>query len=325
MENDSRSFTPTFTGAPHFRLPFRSVFMPIVPCVLDGCLSLLELIAKLEYIVNQYHDAIEANHTDIVNLAAYIDGALDDLREYIDTQDAATLASAKAYTDSAIDTLKAYVDDQDAATLALAKAYTDAALVTAKAYTDAEIASLKAYTDAQLALKQDLLTFDQTPTDGSTNPVESQGIKNYVDALRAYTDAQLALKQNLLTFDQTPTAGSTNPVESQGIKNYVDALSTSISTALTDKQPKNVYCELTYNSSTSVWSCSIQYTDVTAYLQQNRLIILRGNNPANPAVRESVQYFYFSGFNGVDTYTFSGENGYFTVSQLGGWTYTARA
>lgn len=283
MENNSRSFTPTFTGAPHFRLPFRSVFMPIVPCVLDGCLSLLELIAKLEYIVNQYHDAIEANHTDIVNLAAYIDGALDDLREYIDTQDAATLASAKAYTDAAITTLTAYVDAQDAATLATAKAYTDAALATAKAYTDAEIASLKAYTDAQLALKQDLLT-----------------------------------------FDQTPTAGSTNPVESQGIKSYVDALSTSISSALTDKQPKNVYGELSYNISTSVWSCSIQYTDITAYLQQDRLIILRGAVDTGTQ-RNSIRYFYFTGYNGSDTYTFSGEAGYFEVSQLGGWVYTPRS
>jgi hypothetical protein len=196
MENDSRSFTPTFTGAPHFRLPFRSVFMPIVPCVLDGCLSLLELIAKLEYIVNQYHDAIEANHTDIVNLAAYIDGALDDLREYIDTQDAATLASAKAYTDSAITTLTAYVNEQDAATLALAKAYTDAALVTAKAYTDAEIASLRAYTDAQLALKQDLLTFDQTPTDGSSNPVTSDGIYDAIAAARTYADNTFQIKND---------------------------------------------------------------------------------------------------------------------------------
>ena len=45
MPND---FNPTYTEAPRFRLPFRSVFMPIVPCVLDGCLSLLELISKLE-------------------------------------------------------------------------------------------------------------------------------------------------------------------------------------------------------------------------------------------------------------------------------------
>ena len=186
MEDNNR-FVPTFGGAPHFRLPFRSVYMPVVPCVLDGCLSLLELIAKLEYIINQYHDAIEANHTDIVNLATYIDGALDDLREYIDTQDAATLAAAKAYTDSAITTLTAYIDAQDAATLAAAQAYADTQLTVAKAYTDAQVGDLRAYTDAQLALKQDLLTFDFTPTDGSQNPVTSNGVYDAIYAVSVLT------------------------------------------------------------------------------------------------------------------------------------------
>ena len=167
------SFTPTYIGAPHFRLPFRSVFMPVVPCVLDGCLSLLELIAKLEYIINQYHDAIEANHTDIMNLYTYVTGALDDLREYIDTQDAATLASAMAYTDSAIATLTTYINDQDAAMLVAAKAYID----------------------EQLALKQDLLTFDQAPTDGSSNPVTSDGI---YDALARKKD-----NYTILTLSET--------------------------------------------------------------------------------------------------------------------------
>lgn len=172
MEDNNR-FVPTFGGAPHFRLPFRSVYMPVVPCVLDGCLSLLELIAKLEYIINQYHDAIEANHTDIVNLYNYVEGALDDLRDYIDNQDAATLASAKAYTDSAIATLTTYINDQDAAMLAAAKAYID----------------------EQLALKQDLLTFDQAPTDGSSNPVTSDGI---YDALARKKD-----NYTILTLSET--------------------------------------------------------------------------------------------------------------------------
>ena len=169
MPND---FNPTYTEAPRFRLPFRSVFMPIVPCVLDGCLSLLELISKLEYIINQYHDAIEANHNDIVALAAYVDGAIADLRTYIDTQDAATLASAKSYCDAAITTLTTYINDQDTATLNAAKAYCDAA-----------IADLKAYTDGKLALKQDLLTFDAEPTADSMNPARSGGIYSQISAV----------------------------------------------------------------------------------------------------------------------------------------------
>lgn len=122
---EDNNFTPTFTGAPRFRLPFRSVYVPVVPCVLDGCLSLLELIAKLEYIVNQYHDAIEQNHTDIMALYEYFSTALTDLREYIDTQDAAMLAAANAALDAAMHDLAAYVDAQDAATLQAAKNYAD--------------------------------------------------------------------------------------------------------------------------------------------------------------------------------------------------------
>ena len=56
-----------------------------------------------------------------------------------------------------------------------------------------------------LALKQDVLTFDQTPTEGSQNPVTSSGIA-----------AALEGKQEALTIDPAPAAGSTNPVSSGG-------------------------------------------------------------------------------------------------------------
>lgn len=58
--------------------------------------------------------------------------------------------------------------------------------------------------------KQDALTFDNAPTEGSTNPVTSGGI---------YT--ALVGKQNTLTFDTAPTSGSTNPVTSGGIYNAI--------------------------------------------------------------------------------------------------------
>ena len=90
--------------------------------------------------------------------------------------------------------------------------------------------------------KQDKLTFDQTPTTGSGNPVTSGGIYSYVEnkvsdmetktnASNTYaTKAQLEAyattesvnqavdgKQDKLTFDQTPTPNSTNPVTSGGV------------------------------------------------------------------------------------------------------------
>ncbi|MBO7308538.1 MAG: hypothetical protein J6V38_02785 [Kiritimatiellae bacterium] len=201
MEDNNTRFTPSFPGVPACRLPFRSVYTPVVPCVLDGSLSLLELIAKMQYIINQHQAGIEANHTDIDNLAAELEQTVTDLTAYINSQDAATLAAAKSYAEDLRDLLKAYVDTQDGVTLNAAKAYADA-LDTA----------VRVYIAAQLALKQDLLTFDSAPTDGSSNPVTSDGI---YDAL--------TLKQDVLTFDSAPTEDSSNPVTSDGIKAALDA------------------------------------------------------------------------------------------------------
>lgn len=64
-----------------------------------------------------------------------------------------------------------------------------------------------------LSGKQNTLTFDNVPTSGSSNPVKSGGV---------YT--ALAGKQDELTFDTEPTDSSTNPVTSGGVKTVVDAL-----------------------------------------------------------------------------------------------------
>ena len=58
------------------------------------------------------------------------------------------------------------------------------------------------------------LTFDETPTAGSTNPVTSRGIKSAIDAITPPS----------ITLDNVPTAGSDNPVKSQGIKSWTEAL-----------------------------------------------------------------------------------------------------
>ncbi len=99
--------------------------------------------------------------------------------------------------------------------------------------------------------KQNVLTFDATPTAGSQNPVTSDGIKRALDNIdvgnvqeqldvikteqreqntkissnKTEIDSvkeELAGKQNVLTFDATPTAGSQNPVTSDGIKRAID-------------------------------------------------------------------------------------------------------
>ena len=92
---------------------------------------------------------------------------------------------------------------------------------------DAGIANFQAQPDGSLVItmtngntftatphdptKQDVLTFDDAPTQGSNNPVKSGGI---------YT--ALAGKQDTLTFDDTPTANSSNPVKSGGIYTALD-------------------------------------------------------------------------------------------------------
>lgn len=200
----SREFNPVYTGVPRCRLPWRSVYAPVVPCVLDGTLSLLELISKLQYIINQHAEAIAANHTDILNLVAYVDALETDLRAYIDQQDAATLNTAKAYTDTEIRALHTYVDLQLAAAIADLRAYIDtqdtATLNSAKAYTDAAVAALRDYVDEQLALKQDMLTFDAAPTQGSTNPAQSGGIWQMIQAVRANVPLPVSVDRDAQTI-----------------------------------------------------------------------------------------------------------------------------
>ena len=80
------------------------------------------------------------------------------------------------------------------------------------------------------------LVFDNTPTAGSDNPVKSGGIKTYVDNAVASVDvsAQLATKQDVLTWDNTPTSGSDNPVKSGGLYTVKRALENDIADLAAD-------------------------------------------------------------------------------------------
>ena len=69
--------------------------------------------------------------------------------------------------------------------------------------------------------KQNALTFDTAPTEGSTNPVTSGGIKAALDDV-----------QNSLVLDDTPTTNSSNLVKSGGVKSALD-LKQDKSTAIT--------------------------------------------------------------------------------------------
>jgi len=112
--------------------------------------------------------------------------------------------------------------------------------------------------------KQNALTFDSTPTAGSTNPVTSAGIKAYVDNATPTITMDdtptsgssnpvkssgiynaLQGKQNTLTFDSTPIASSTNPVTSGGVKIALD-LKANQSTTYTKTEVDALFDDVAY-------------------------------------------------------------------------------
>ena len=54
------------------KIPLNSIYTPIIPCVLDGNLSFLEMVWKLLYHINIIVDSVNANHGDIEDLAQAI-------------------------------------------------------------------------------------------------------------------------------------------------------------------------------------------------------------------------------------------------------------
>lgn len=54
------------------KIPLNSVYTPVIPCVLDGNLSFLEMVWKLLFHINIIVDSVNANHGDIEDLAQAI-------------------------------------------------------------------------------------------------------------------------------------------------------------------------------------------------------------------------------------------------------------
>ena len=131
-----------------------------------------------------------------------------------------------------------------------------------------DLAAFMDETAAALAGKQAALTFDETPTAGSENPVSSGGVKAYVDAAipkkvsaltndagyqngsqvaatvrseiedRIVYGIDYAYILNKPAVDSTPTANSGNLVTSGGVKAYVDAAVADVDVDLTDYATK---------------------------------------------------------------------------------------
>lgn len=59
-------------------IPLNSVYAPVIPCVLDGNLSFLEVLWKILYHINIIVDGVNANHGDIEDLAQAINELIED-------------------------------------------------------------------------------------------------------------------------------------------------------------------------------------------------------------------------------------------------------
>lgn len=77
------------------------------------------------------------------------------------------------------------------------------------------------YLNQVLADYQSALTFDDAPTDGSSNPVTSDGIYDAIHDV-------IAMIPNASTIDTAVTESSTNPVTSSGIYTFVTGLLSNI-------------------------------------------------------------------------------------------------
>lgn len=97
---------------------------------------------------------------------------------------------------------------------------------------------------ALLSNKQDVLSFDNTPTSGSTNPVTSGGIHSYYNSKEKVIAAALndleARKLDIsdIVTDEVPTENSTNFVTSGGLYNVITENEEIVAAAINDLNDK---------------------------------------------------------------------------------------
>ena len=182
------------------------------------------------------------------------------VKEYVDAQDTATLQAAKDYADDKIGEL----EPGDGTTVAELTGHLDnlnnaaESLVTAINNIDGRVkqnllgiealeTSLNQESAARIAgdqtldtkitqveqAKQDKLTFDDTPTHSSNNPVTSTGIKDYVDEITGQLGDLNTPAESLVTAinqlegkfkdpDGAMSDTSENAVQNKVIKEYID-------------------------------------------------------------------------------------------------------
>lgn len=82
--------------------------------------------------------------------------------------------------------------------------------------------------------KQDILVYDEVPTENSENPVTSGGLYNYITEIEQGTAAALNDLNGRIQTEDTPTQGSTKLVTSGGLYTYITDIEEVVSEALND-------------------------------------------------------------------------------------------
>lgn len=126
--------------------------------------------------------------------------------------------------------------------------------------------------DSYASTKQNTLTFDNTPTNGSSNPVTSDGIY-----------AALGTKQDTITVDANPQSGSTNPVQSGGVYDAVQTLATAVDGKVS-KSGDTMTGELSVVANYGVNDANASHIATTDFTMKRRSCYVgqNGNGVASP-------------------------------------------
>ena len=176
--------------------PFRFWCQKVLPLVYDDSLSYYELLDKvIDYLnktmedVTVLNDDTEALYTAYNQLQSYVNNYFDDL----DVQDEINAKLDQMAIDGTLSSLiNPQIPGAVSAWLAANVNPVGSAVIVDSTLTIAGAAADAQATGNALNGKQDILTFDNTPTAGSGNPVRSFGIKTYVDGSVANVVGEIA-------------------------------------------------------------------------------------------------------------------------------------
>lgn len=229
---------------PRGRFPWWSIYTPVVPCIYDGNITLLEQISKLYYYANKLNDAINQNHDDIITLGERVDGMdvelarilelIGDLPKFVHVE--FDTASTPITADRTFEDLK---EEYKAGSILVAHTTADKAFYVATYGDDGNIVFLAQQSTGNVAI---VMTPDEI-TQSLTRYITSAGgtilgTLNILNAPasplnaanKAYVDAAIG---DIDLSDYLPLAGGTmtgqiiqpaNPTENRSLvnKRYVD-------------------------------------------------------------------------------------------------------